>query len=410
MKARVQSGGSTSDNFDVVSGVKQGCVLAPAFFNLYLTAILTVAFGNCDTGLRFEYRTDGGLFNIRRFGAKTKVRDTSIRMLLYADDSALLAHSEDELQRITSAFTLTSEKFGLHINVDKTFCFFQPSPDTTELATPKILVNGRTVECCTDFCYLGSNLSTDLTVRRELRTRVSKASKAFGRLDSRVWKNHNLKMETKLAVYKAMVLSVLLYGSETWTLYRRDIRYLDRFHLQCLRRILGIQWSDMTPDTAVLRKANTKGIEALLVLNQLRWVGHICRMDDQRIPKQLLFGQLKIGKRKPGRQKLRYQDTVKVNLSNINLDCRSWEDVTADRTADRTKWRKTLWTGVGKFQEAVILKLEQKRAARKAATNSVSTGETLWQCDDCGRICKSRIGLIGHKRIHMNRYGVNRNN
>ena len=94
MKARVQSSGSTSGSFDVVSGVKQGCVLAPALFNLYLTAILIVAFSDCDTGVRMEYRTDGGLLNIRRFGAKTKVYETIIRCLLYADDCALFAHSE----------------------------------------------------------------------------------------------------------------------------------------------------------------------------------------------------------------------------------------------------------------------------------------------------------------------------
>ena len=399
MKVIVQSCGSTSDEFDVVSGVKQGCVLAPALFNLYLTAILTVAFEDCDTGLRFEYRTDGGLLNIRRFGAKTKVRDAFINILAFADDCALFAHSEDDLQRLTTAFASASAKFGLHINTDKTFCFYQPVSGVTEAMNPNISLNGTTVECCTEFCYLGSHLSTDLSMERELRARISKASAAFGRLEKRIWKNRNLKIETKLAVYRAMILSVLLYGSETWTMYRRNIRYLNHFHLQCLRRILDIQWSDKLPDTDVLRRANMEGMEALLILNQLRWVGHVCRMDDHRIPKQLLYGQLKIGKRKPGRQKLRYQDAVRTNLSNINLDLRLWER----QTAVRSQWRKALWTGVKKFNESQILKNEEKRANRKRSISSADDAAASWQCGECGRICKSRIGLIGHRRIHNRR-------
>ena len=112
----------------------------------------------------------------------------------------------------------------------------------------------------------------------------------------------------KRQLYKAMVLSVLLYGCETWMAYARHIRYLDRFHHLCLRRILGIQWSDRVPNTAVLRRAGIDGIEAMLMLHQLRWLGHVRRMSDERIPKQLLYGQLRTGKRNCGRPKLRFQD------------------------------------------------------------------------------------------------------
>ena len=201
----------------------------------------------------------------------------------------------------------------------KRHVFFNQPQEVSSLPDPDIMIDGLNVECSTDFCYLGSHVSTDLSITRELRSRVSKAATAFGRLERRVWKNRNLQTRTKLAVYKSMVLSVLLYGSETWTLYKRDVRYLDRFHLQCLRRILGIQWSDKVPNADVLLRASAQGMESMLVWNQLRWVGHVCRMDDQRIPKQLLYGQLKLGKRKPGRQKLRYQDAVKINLCNLNL-------------------------------------------------------------------------------------------
>ena len=90
MEAGLQCSGSTFGSFDEVSGRKQGCVLASA-----LTAILMTAFSDCDAGVRKEYPTDGGLLNIRRFGAKAKVCDTIIKCLLCAGDCALFAHSEE---------------------------------------------------------------------------------------------------------------------------------------------------------------------------------------------------------------------------------------------------------------------------------------------------------------------------
>ena len=273
MKARVQPSGSTSGSFDAVSGVKQGCILVTALFNFYLTAILIVAFSDFDDGVRIEHHTDGGLLNIHRFGAKTKVYETMIRYLLHADDCALFAH-------MTTGFETASRKFGLRINVAKTVCLFQPAPGVSNLPDPDIMTDSLDVECSTDFCYFGSHVSTDLSVTREVRSRLSKAATAFGRLERRVGKNRHLKTRTKLAVYKSMVLSVLLYGSETWTLYKSYVNYLDRFHFQCLRRILGIRWSDKVPNTDVLLRASAQGMGSMLVLNQLRWVGHVSRMDN----------------------------------------------------------------------------------------------------------------------------------
>ena len=124
IKVRVQSSGSTSGSFDVVNGVKQGCVFALALFNLYLTVILMVGFSDCDTSVLMEYRTDGGLLNICRFGAKTKLCETMIKCLLYADDRVLFVHSEEELKHMVTAFATTLRKFGLRINVGKTLCLF----------------------------------------------------------------------------------------------------------------------------------------------------------------------------------------------------------------------------------------------------------------------------------------------
>ena len=81
-------------------------------------------------------------------------------------------------------------------------------------------------------CYLGSILSTDVNADTEISARIEKASSSFGKLSKRLWNDHGIRLDTKVAVYKAAVLSVLLFGCESWTLYRRHIRNLDQFHMR----------------------------------------------------------------------------------------------------------------------------------------------------------------------------------
>ncbi|CAH8492886.1 unnamed protein product [Dicrocoelium dendriticum] len=399
MRARVQLSGETSDDFAVVSGVKQGCVLAPALFNIYLHAMLSCAFdAACAYGVRVEHRIDGGLLNIRRFGARTLVCETTIRMLLFADDCALFSHSADELQNMTSALASTEDKFGLTINTSKTVRLFQPSPEVQSSILPQISIGAEVLETTSRFCYLGSVMSTDQQLHVELRIRVSKAAVAFGKLEYRVWNNHQLSIGTKLMVYKSMVLSVLLYGSETWTMYRRDVRYLERFHQQCLRRILRIGWGARVADTEVLRRSGMYAVDGILLLRHLRWLGHVSRMDSTRIAKQRLYGQVSIGKRQAGKAKLCYQDMIKVSLTRSNLDCRSQKSKALDRGA----WRDLITKAVAEVREKALMHAEKKRKVRKrqAPMNCTPSTSSAWCCRTCGRECLSQAGLVSHERGH----------
>lgn len=94
--------------------------------------------------------------------------------------------------------------------------------------------------------------------------------------------------ETKIRVYKAVVLTTLLYGSGTWVTCRSHIRLLNRFHKRCLRSILNIQWSDFE----VLEQAEIPSIEAMLLKYQFWWAGLVSRMEDNRLPKIVLYGEL----------------------------------------------------------------------------------------------------------------------
>ena len=108
----------------------------------------------------------------------------------------------------------------------------------------------------TKFKYLGSTISNNNKLDAELEIRTSNASNAFGRLKDRVWKNKELTIKTKCAVYKAIILSTLLYGSEAWTVYRVAAHKLNAYMMRQLRQILNIKWWDFVTNATVLEKTN----------------------------------------------------------------------------------------------------------------------------------------------------------
>ena len=96
MKGTVQFNGSSSRPFDILSGVKQGCVLAPTLFGIFFALLLRHAFGTASEGICLLTRSDGRLFNVGHLRAKTKVREALIRDMLFADGAAVTTHTQQE--------------------------------------------------------------------------------------------------------------------------------------------------------------------------------------------------------------------------------------------------------------------------------------------------------------------------
>ena len=158
------------------------------------------------------------------------------------------------------------------------------------------------------FTYLGSVVLNDATVCKDLET---KASSSFGKLSKRVWQSHSLRLSTKIQVYRAVVVPTLLYDAQTWVLYRKQIRLLLRFHQRCLRSILGIKWQDHVWNEDVLKRVSLLSIESILLQAQLRWAGHVTRMEDVHMPKAVFFSELQEGKRDRGAPRKRHRDQLK---------------------------------------------------------------------------------------------------
>ena len=148
-----------------------------------------------------------------------------------------------------------------------------------------------------EFRYLGSTISSNCSIDADITSWIAKASAMFGCLSRRLWNTSDVHLSTKLALYKAAVIPVLLYNCETWTMYRWQIRQLDSFHMSCLHRIARISWKDQVTNTEVLERCQTCGIEAHIMEAHLCWAGHMVWINQMQIPRMLLFGELQQGTR-----------------------------------------------------------------------------------------------------------------
>ena len=164
---------------EVSNGVKQGCVLAPTLFSIFLSATLNEAFRDMGGGVYIQSRQNADLFNVAHFRAKTKTIRILMRTLLFADDSTLVAHSAEEMQKIVDAFSEASKKFGLKININKTEVLYQPN--STKTREEDIMVDGNKLNSVLEFIYLGSTISSNGCIDDEIQRRMAKVSTSFGR-------------------------------------------------------------------------------------------------------------------------------------------------------------------------------------------------------------------------------------
>ncbi|VDL89796.1 unnamed protein product [Schistocephalus solidus] len=171
---------------------------------------------------------------------------------------------------------------------------------------------------------------------------------------------------------------------------------LNHFHFSCLRRILKLRLQDRIPNTEELERTGIHSIHAMLRQVQLRWSGHLVRMDDERLPNRLFYGDVATGARQQGGQKRRYKDTLNKSLKQLQINSVTWEDLVQDRPA----WRRSVKTGSAIYEANRIAADKAKRAAGKSPEprTNIADAQDLPTCPRCQRIFFARIGLVGHLR------------
>ena len=362
MSVTVREGSDRSPAFEVTSGTKQGCVLAPTLFSIFFSLMLYVAFKDATDGVDIKSRFDRGLCSTKssHFNAPTKVQLSTIRDLLFADDCALAACSLEALQRLCNSFATAARRFGLTISIKKTEALYQPAPGN-DYVPPAVFIEGKQLKAVEHFKYLGSIVSSVATLDAEITARIAKATSAFGRLSRRLWTNRDIRLDTKISVYKAAVLTSLLYGCETWTLNKKQLVRLEKFHQTSLRRIAKIRWFHKVTNYEVLSRCNISTLQSMIDSSRLRWTGHVVRMNDDRIPKALLYGRLATGRPRRGNHNT-YLNSVKSTLRACDINCTRLEDL----ASVKVPWRAAVNTGIAKSEGDRIKCLIDKRQKRKA--------------------------------------------
>ena len=306
-KCCVRIGRENTSSFEIKTGVRQGCVLSPFLFSLVIDYILK--------------RIDDNNYGIL-------VENKLLYDLDFADDIALLDTSNDNLQKSTNELQKLSEKVGLRLNTKK--CEAMSTMGTK----PKITIKSQPVKTISSFTYLGSIINDSGHVTDEVKTRIGKASWAFGKIEH-LMKAKNISLKTKLSLYNATVISVLLYGSETWQLYAADKKRLNAFHQRCLRRILKVSYRDHITNVEILKRTGQREIGDVLMERRLRWYGHVARMAEERIPK-IVMKWKPTGKRRRGRPRLTWRHTIETDLKRLDI---TWDEA-EDLAQHRDEWRR----------------------------------------------------------------------
>ena len=167
--------------------------------------------------------------------AGIKIAGRNINNLRYADDTTLMAESEEELKSLLMKVKEESEKIGLKLNIQK-MKIMASSPITSWQ------IDGETLETVTDFIFLGSKITADGDCSHEIKRCLLLGRKAMTNLDN-ILKNRDVNLPTKVHLVKAMVFPVVMYGCRSWIIKKAERQRIDAFELWCWRRLLRVPWT-----------------------------------------------------------------------------------------------------------------------------------------------------------------------
>ena len=248
-EATVRTGHGTNDWFQIGKAVHQGCILSPSLFNLYAEYILRNA------GLE---ETQVGI----------KITGRNINNLRYADDTTLMAESQEELKSFLMKVKEENEKVGLKLNIQKTK-IMTSSPITSWQ------IDGETVETVTDFIFLGSKITAVGDCSHEIKRCLLLGRKVMTNLDS-ILKSRDITLPTKLHLVKAMVFPVVMYECKSWTIKKAECRRIDAFELWCWRRLLRVPWTARGSNQSILKEISPGcSLEGLMLKLKLQYFGHL---------------------------------------------------------------------------------------------------------------------------------------
>ncbi|XP_054089974.1 putative uncharacterized transposon-derived protein F52C9.6 isoform X1 [Zeugodacus cucurbitae] len=315
-KSSVMIGKDLSEPFDTKRGFREDDSLSCDFFNLMLEKMIRAA----------ELNRDGTIFY------------KSVQLLAYADDIDIIGSNNRAVCSAFSRMDKEAKRMGLEVNEDKTKYLLSSSKQSAHSRLGShVTVDSHNFEVVDNFVYLGTSINNTNNVSLEIQRRITLANRCYFGL-SRQLNSKVLSRRTKIKLYKSLIIPVLLYGAEDWTMSTSDETTLGVFEWKILRKIYGPQnngngeyrrrWNDelyeLYDDIDIVQRIKRQ---------RLRWLGHVVRMDENT-PAMNVFDAVPAGgSRGRGRPPLRWRDQVESDL--VTLGISNWR-----RTAkERERWR-----------------------------------------------------------------------
>ena len=252
--ATVRTGHGTTDWFQIRKAVCQGCILSACLFHFYALYITRNA-------------------RLDEAEAGIKIAGRNINNHTYADDTTLMAESQEELKSLLMKVKGESEKVGVQLNIEK----------TKIMATGPITSwqkDGETMETVRDFTFGGFKITADGDCSHEIKRRLFLGRKAMANLDIIV-KSRDITLPTKVRLVKAMVFPVVTYGCESWTIKKAECQRIDAFELWCWRRLLRVPWTARRSKLYILKEISPEySLEGLMLKLKLQYFGHLTQSTD----------------------------------------------------------------------------------------------------------------------------------
>lgn len=293
-KAHVRNNDGYTNDIDIRSGVRQGCILSPLLFNLYTEALFNEALEDVEKGI--------------------KVNGEFINNIRYADDTTLISDNLPDLQILLNNIQKSSDLYGLNINISKTKIMII-SRNKVPYINAQLVINNNPIERVTSFKYLGAWLTEDWTADKEIKCRIEMARASFIKY-KKLLCSRQINIQLRLRMVKSYIWSILLYSMESWTLKTTHMNKLESFEMWIYRRLLRVSWTDFVSNAEILRRLNTeRHLLHTIKIRKTTYFGHIIRGEKYQLLVLILQGKIE-GRRGIGRKQMSW-------LRNI----RSWTGI-----------------------------------------------------------------------------------
>ena len=239
----------------MVTGVKQRCCMSGFLFLMVIDWVMRKTVDGQRTGrIRWDFTT-------------------LLEDIDYADDLLLLSSRVDHMQEKTARLEEKAGRVGLKLNPQKCKWMKVNSRNNEGLR-----VRESMAEEVDSFTYLGAQMTKDGGGTLDIKMRTALAYASFNRLN-KVWNAGDISKKTKTTLFKTLVLSVLLYGCETWKMTKEEEKKLDIFQTKRLRRIYRIRWQQHVTNKEVLEMAGADAISEEVRMKRWYWIGHVLRKE-----------------------------------------------------------------------------------------------------------------------------------